>query len=147
MFPDNKDYIEKGLKLGIHLIDKICFWTRSKYGYNTGNRLSWRGYKDELHKHLEFLTDCRFQRLEYDPTLCGLQKIGMMGILTKKQQKQWKWNPVDIQVNEDFIQPNENPEELDEFILEHLAQSIEKRRYLDRKRTSGVESFGPNKRR
>lgn len=146
MFPDNKDYIEKGLKLGIHLIDKISFWTKSKYNYDDKIEHVCKDYRDNLHAHLEFTTDCRFQRLEYLPTLYGLQKIGMMGILTKKLPKQWKWNPVDTEVDKNFLGENENAEDNDKFILECLKKSIQERRSFYNKRKSGEESSQPNKR-
>lgn len=128
MFPDNKDFIEKGLRIGVHFIDKICEWTDAEYRYGDGNEHDWKEYTKKLHEHLNFATDCRFHKLEYQPTLgktlYGLEKIGLMGILEKKKAKQWKWNPVHIEVNEDFVLENEMPEDTDQFILEYLQASI-----------------------
>lgn len=123
MFRDNKDFIEKGLKIGIHLIDKISTWNdSSKYKYGNGVKHKCKDYREDLHAHLAFTTDCRFYQLEYQPTLdktlYGLKKIGMMGILEKKLEKQWKWNPVDIQVDERFVQEDEKSKDDDQFILE-----------------------------
>lgn len=155
MFPGDKDFIEKGLTVGIHLIDNICNWTQSNYGYDDGRRHDWVAYRKSLHKHLDFTTDCRFHKLEHQPasneTLYGLRKIGMMGVLEKEQPKQWKWNPVNIQVNPTFLQEDEKPKDADRFILEYLHTSIAARMSGEEssrpnKSMSGKQPFGPKKR-
>lgn len=163
MFPQDTDFIEQGLEIGMHLISRICLWTQSAFRYGDGTKHYWSIYKDQLHEYLDFKTDCRFHKLEYQPsldeTLYGLEKIGMMGVLSKMQPKQWKWNPVDIQVNPDFLEDYEKPEEKDTFILEYLQKSIEERikffqqqerrsglRYCGGKRRTLGGSFQPSKR-
>lgn len=137
-FPDYRDFIEKGLHVGSHYLNLISSWMLDRnFQFDSKTKYSCSDFEKRLSERLSFIPDTRFYRLPHLEGVCGLKKIGILGVLSNFDEKP-KFNPVDFQLDKDNLKSDErNIPGKSVFMLELLRDSIAARALtpkMDKKR-------------